>query len=112
MPWIAPASEAAVSKESAKPEAGPSSATNSKGTFCATVIMTCCNLAFGPRLTSQTLLPGARRAKSAASNNACPAQGSSTAGSIISFFNEGPAGPVTGSKVCSGSGTMLPHTTI
>ena len=36
---------------------GPSSATSSKGTFCATVIMTCCSLAFGPRLTSQTLLP-------------------------------------------------------
>jgi hypothetical protein len=34
------------------------------------------------------------------------------AGSIISFFNAGPAGPVTGSKVWSGSGTMLPQTTI
>ena len=39
------------------PEAGPSSATSSNGTFCATVIMTCCSLALGPRLTSQTLLP-------------------------------------------------------
>ncbi len=40
------------------------------------------------------------------------AQGSSTAGSIISFFSAGPAGPVTGSRVWSGSGTMLPQTTI
>ncbi len=38
---MADASAAAVSKESVKPEAGPSSATNSKGTFCATVIITC-----------------------------------------------------------------------
>ena len=55
---MAPASAAAVSKESRKPEAGPSSATSSKGTFCATVIITCWSLALGPRLTSQTLLPG------------------------------------------------------
>src|ERR1017187_7215078 len=55
---MAPASAAAVSNESAKPEDGPSSATSSKGTFCATVIITCCSLALGPKLTSQTLLPG------------------------------------------------------
>ena len=75
-----------------KPEAGPSSATSSKGAFCATVIITCWSLALGPRLTSQTLLPGVFRARCAASNRACPAQGSSTAGSIISFFRDGPAG--------------------
>ena len=43
---------------------------------------------------------------------AWPAHGSSTAGSIISFFNAGPAADATGSSVCSGSGTMLPQTTI
>ncbi len=41
MAAMAAASAAAVSKESVKPEAGPSSATSSKGTFCATVIITC-----------------------------------------------------------------------
>jgi hypothetical protein len=35
--------------------------------FCATVIITCWSLAFGPRLTSQTLLPGAFFARLAAS---------------------------------------------
>ena len=39
--FTAPARAAAGSNESVKPEAGPSSATSSKGTFCATVIMTC-----------------------------------------------------------------------
>jgi len=34
------------------------------------------------------------------------------AGSIISFFNAGQAGDAMGSKVCSGSGIMLPQTTI
>ena len=58
MASMASASAAATSKESVNPPAGPSSATNSKGTFCATVIITCCSLALGPRLTSQTLLPG------------------------------------------------------
>ena len=58
MASMAPASAAAVSNESVKPQAGPSSATSSNGTFCATVIITCCSLALGPRLTSQTLLPG------------------------------------------------------
>ena len=57
----------AVSVASANPLAGPSSATSSNGTFWATVIMTCWSLAFGPRLTSQTLLPGAFFARFAAS---------------------------------------------
>ena len=46
-----------------------------------------------PRLTSHTLLPGISCASAAASNSACPAQGSSTAGNIISFLRDGPAGP-------------------
>ena len=46
-------------------------------------------LGFGPRLTSHTLLPGVFCARWAASNSAWPAHGSSTAGSIISFFREG-----------------------
>ncbi len=36
----------------------------------------------------------------------------SHASSIISFFNAGPAGDATGSKVYNGSGTILPQTTI
>jgi len=106
------ASAAAVSKESVNPEAGPSSAISSNGTFCATVIITCCSLALGAMATSHTLPPATCRARLAASNSACPAHGSSTAGSIISFFNAGPPAAVTGSSVCNGSGTMLPHTTI
>src|ERR1019366_9500815 len=106
-PSKAPSREASV-----KPLAEPSSATSSNGTFCATVIIACWSLAFGPRLTSQTLLPGVCLAKFAASNSAWPAHGSRTAGSIISFFNAGPVGEATGSSVYSGSGTMLPQTTI
>ena len=40
------------------PPMGPSMGTSSKGTFCATVIMTCWSLALGPSETSQSLLPG------------------------------------------------------
>ena len=67
MASMAPASAAAVAKESVKPEAEPSRATSSNGTFCATVIITCCSLALGPMLTSQTLLPGCASARCAAS---------------------------------------------
>src|SRR5512134_3627427 len=109
---MASANAAATSAASVKPQAGPSSATNSNGTFCATVIITCWSLAFGPRLTSQTLQAGALRARFAASYSAWLAHGSSTAGSIISFFNAGPVGPLTGSRVWRGSGTTLPQTTI
>ena len=63
----ASARAAATSAASVNPLAGPSRATNSKGTFWATVIMTCWSLAFGPRLTSQTLLPGLFLARLAAS---------------------------------------------
>src|ERR1039458_4385453 len=56
MVWMASANAAATSAASVNPLAGPSSATNSNGTFCATVIITCWSFAFGPRLTSQTLL--------------------------------------------------------
>ena len=42
---------------SAKPLALESTATNSKLTLCAIVIITCWSFAFGPTLTSQTLLP-------------------------------------------------------
>ena len=75
MPSMAAASAAAVSKESAKPDAGPSSATSSNGAFCATVIITCWSLALAPRLTSHTLLPGVFCARFAASNNAWPGPG-------------------------------------
>ena len=75
------------------------------------VIITCCSLAFGARLTSHTLLPGNLRARLAASYSACADHGSSTAGSSSSFFKAGPLGPVMGSRVCSGSGTMPPQTT-
>src|SRR5664279_1333918 len=108
---MASASAAATSAASVNPLAGPSRAISSNGTFWATVIITCWSLALGPRLTSQTLLPGAVLARLAASYNAWLAQGSRTAGSIISFFNAGPAGPVTGSRVWSGSGTIVPQTT-
>ena len=64
---MASASAAAISAASVNPLAGPSSATSSNGTFCATVIITCWSLALGPRLTSQTLLPGAFFARFAAS---------------------------------------------
>jgi hypothetical protein len=93
-------------------EAGPSSATSSKGTFWATIIMTCWSFARGPIVTSHTLLPGCCFARCAASKSAWPAQGSKTAGSINSFFSAGPAGLDTGSNVCNGSGTRLPQTTI
>jgi hypothetical protein len=86
--------------------------TSSKGTFWATCIITCWSLALGPTLTSQTLEPGTFLARFAASNRAWAAQGSSTAGSIISFFRAGPLGPAMGSRVWSGSGTMLPQTSI
>src|SRR3954467_5429641 len=75
------------------------------------VIITCCNFAFGPMLTRYTLLPGWDLARLAASNNAWAAHGSSTAGSIISFFSEGMV-PAIGSRVWSGSGTMLAQTMI
>ncbi len=109
---IAPASAAATAVLSANPLAGPSMATNSNGTFCATVVMTCCSLALGACVTSHTLLPATFLARFAASKSACPAQGSSTAGNIISFLSPGPVGVETGSRVCRGSGTMLPQTTI
>jgi len=44
-----------------------SRARKSNGTFCATVIITCCSFALGPRLTSVTLLPGCNLARLAAS---------------------------------------------
>ena len=72
----------------------PSTATSSKPTFCAMVIITCCSFALGARLTSQTLLFGTLAARFAASYSACAAHGSSTAGSIISFFSAGPFGAV------------------
>ena len=50
-----------------EPPMGPSMATSSKATFCATVIMTCCSLALGPSETSQSLLPGFFAARFAAS---------------------------------------------
>ena len=86
--------------------------TSSKLTFCATVIITCCSLAFGPSETSQTLLPGFFAARFAASYSALAAHGSSTAGSTISFLIPGPLGPVVGSSVCSGSGTIPAQTTM
>ena len=112
MALIASAREAATSVASVNPPAGPSTATSSNGTFWATVIMTCWSLAFGPSATRVTLLPGWLLARWAASYRAWLAQGSSTAGSIISFLRAGPAGPDTGSSVWSGSGTTLPQTTI
>ena len=45
---------------------------------------------------------GAFFARCAASKSAWAAHGSRTAGSIISFFNAGPAGDVTGSSVATG----------
>jgi hypothetical protein len=98
MAWMASASAAAISADSVKPLAGPSSAMSSKGTFWATVIMTCWSLALGPRLTSHTLLPGCCFARLAASKSAWPAHGSRTAGSISSFFRAGPAGTGDGLK--------------
>ena len=91
---------------------GPSIGTSSKGTFCATLIITCCNLAFGPKLTSQTLLPGFLRGQVRGLVQRQAAQGSSTAGNTISFFIPGPFGPVNGSSVCSGSGTIPAQTTM
>jgi hypothetical protein len=91
---------------------GPSIGTKSKAAFWPTVIITCCNLAFGPRLTSQTLLPATLAASRAASYSAHAAHGSSTAGNTISFFSPGPFGPLTGSRVCSGSGAIPAQTTI
>ncbi len=41
-----------------------------------------------------------------------PPTGSITDGSIASFFKPGPAGPITGSSVWSGSGTSPAHTTM
>ena len=75
------------------------------------VIITCCSFAFGPALTSHSLLPGDDLTSCADSYSACAAHGSSTAGSMVSFLSTGPAGPVMGSSVCRGSGTMLPQTT-
>jgi hypothetical protein len=67
---MASASAAAVPAASVNPLAGPSMATSSNGTFCATVIITCCSLAFGARLATHTLLPAWAFARCAASYSA------------------------------------------
>ena len=67
MPVMASVSSAAAPAASVNPPDGPSTATNSNGTFCASVIMTCCSLAFGATVTSQTLVPATCRASRAAS---------------------------------------------
>ena len=64
---IALASSAAVSFASVKPPAGAFTATSSSGTFCATVIISCWSLAFGPSATSVTFDPGRVFASAAAS---------------------------------------------
>ena len=65
--WMAFASAAAVSFASVNPPAGAFTATRSNGAFCATVIISCWSLAFGPSATSVTLEPERAFASAAAS---------------------------------------------
>ena len=68
---------------SVNPPAGPSSATSSKGTFCATVIITCCSLAFGAEAHAARPCCPARASPGAPLRRArAPPTGRARAGSI------------------------------